>query len=339
MHSTICHTKSVFSKMDNTYDPSRDQRFRTRHHAQGTTRYIRGSEASADAAGKFYCHVTPRTPTVSSPVSALGLADKRIRMAMTTLCGKIPSHKITPQLLEAIVQSENKLRENRRLTQQRYRKKIDQRAESLEHDRQRLQAEIQRLELHYKCLVFGTSSQETPWSVVAEYYRLFRLGSKISKSPKQPKEGQVQMSFLHRVMAPDVSVNSGFGIDALVEEWRFIPQTTVQLLQLTYDGSTTMLASVKLLITFTEVLMRISFSHLVDTDNKLAPLAEKLLGKRLVVPVSVSFQWNATTAQIVSIRSTPDLLSPITKMLGNLSDAIRLLDNARLAVALGAAPV
>ncbi|KAG6954592.1 hypothetical protein JG688_00012271 [Phytophthora aleatoria] len=256
----------------------------------------------------------------------------------------MPSHTIPPELLEAMVQSEAKVREQRRVTQQRYRKKMDQRTKSLENDTLRLQEETHRLELQYNCLISQTPTEETPWSVVAEYYRLFRYGSQVPESTKQAlylNEAQIQTNFLHRTMAQTISVNSGFGIDALLQEWRFVPpmagDLTVQLLRLEYDDRAAMLATVKVFVTITEDMLRLSFSHLVSTDNRLSPFAEKLLREKIVVPVTVRFEWDNTTAQVVSMHSTPDLFTPFTKVLGNLKDAARVLVNSRLAVALGAA--
>ncbi|KUF81555.1 hypothetical protein AM587_10003472 [Phytophthora nicotianae] len=144
-------------------------------------------------------------------------------------------------------------------------------------------------------------------------------------------------------MATNICVNSGFGIDALLKEWTFVPQKTgslaVQLVRLEYDDRATMLATVKVLVTITEEVLQFSFSHLIDMDNRLSPLAEKLLGRQIVIPIMVRFEWDATTAQVASLYSTPDLVNPFTKVLGSLKGAARVLNNSLLAVALGAASI
>ncbi|KAG3002490.1 hypothetical protein PC128_g21488 [Phytophthora cactorum] len=132
-----------------------------RHDQTISTRYVRGGTiVGAEAPAQLYCQTDPWSLTGSSARSAFELTDKRIRTALTTLCGKIPSHTITPELLEAMVQSEAKVREQRRVTRQRYRKKMDQRTKSLENDTQRLQEEIHRLELQYKCLISQNPSNK-----------------------------------------------------------------------------------------------------------------------------------------------------------------------------------
>ncbi|KAF1779819.1 hypothetical protein GQ600_15701 [Phytophthora cactorum] len=231
-----------------------------RHDQTISARYFRGGTiVGAEAPAQIYSQTDPWSLTGSSARSAFVSTDKRIRTALTTLCVKMPSHTIPPELLEAMVQSEAKVREQRRVTQQRYRKKMDQRTKSLENDTLRLQEEIHRLELQYNCLISQTPTEETPWSVVAEYYRLFRYGSQVPESTKQAlylKEAQIQTNFLHRTMAQTISVNSGFGIDALLQEWRFVPRMagdlTVQLLRLEYDDRAAMLATVKVFVTITE---------------------------------------------------------------------------------------
>ncbi|ETM00597.1 hypothetical protein F442_02868 [Phytophthora nicotianae P10297] len=247
--------------------------------------------------------------------------------------------------MKALVESEVKLRENRRVNQQRYRIKINQHAESLESDTRRLKQEIRRLEIEYN-RPLCTPTEKTPWSVVAEYYRLFRHGSQVPISREHtfhPREAQIQKTFLHQAMATNICVNSGFGIDALLKEWTFVPQKTgslaVQLVRLEYDDRATMLATVKVLVTITEEVLQFSFSHLIDMDNRLSPLAEKLLGRQIVIPIMVRFEWDATTAQVASLYSTPDLVNPFTKVLGSLKGAARVLNNSPLAVALGAASI
>ncbi|KAF4045567.1 hypothetical protein GN244_ATG02015 [Phytophthora infestans] len=286
---------------------------------------------------------TPNVQSADTP----GCQLKDEHMKLITVNGKIPAHKITPDLVEGLFRLDSKRRQQRRATQSRYRKKKSDRAAGLSIDTHRLKEEIKQLELQRNDLISRIPSESTPWGVVVEYYRLFRHGSKVpaltteshnAMSTWCSKEAQIQAHFLYRAMAPDVSVNSGDGVNALLQEWRQLPQTggdvTVNLVRLEYDERATILATVRVYVTITAEMLHFSFPQLVDATNahdRYSPVAKKILGKQLVIPVTVRFEWDGSTAQVTGIYFCPDLITPLMKILGNLNDVSLALDNPHLA--------
>uniref|UniRef100_H3GMT3 Uncharacterized protein n=1 Tax=Phytophthora ramorum TaxID=164328 RepID=H3GMT3_PHYRM len=76
-------------------------------------------------------------------------------------------------------------------------------------------------------------SGTTVWNVAAEYFRVFRYGVKAPGWDAQvPVE--TQRSFLQSTMVPGVASDTGYGVDALIENWGFVttfhPDIDVQLL-------------------------------------------------------------------------------------------------------------
>ncbi|ETI54241.1 hypothetical protein F443_02913 [Phytophthora nicotianae P1569] len=258
-------------------------------------------------------HAGPTHSSASSP------ADVQIKMKVVTVNGKIPDRKMTPELVEDLFQLDAKRRAQRRAAQQRYRKRICERTDTLAADTQRLKEEIKQLELQHKLLHSRIPSEATPWNVVSLINTM---------APSWLKEVQSQADFLLQVMSPDVSVNSGIGITALLQEWRLLPQTgenlTVHLLHLDYDETAAMLAK------------------LVDsskTFNQPSPRTEKIIGKQLVIPCTVRFDWDSSTAHVVAIRFRPDLITPFMDVLGSLKDVASVLDNPCLVLGVQPAKV
>ncbi|ETP24065.1 hypothetical protein F441_02891, partial [Phytophthora nicotianae CJ01A1] len=93
---------------------------------------------------------------------------------------------MTPDLVEDLFQLDAKRRTQRRAAQQRYRKMINDRTDTLAVDTQRLKEEIKQLELQHKLLHSRIPSEATPWNVVVEYFRLFRYGCKVPALTTEP---------------------------------------------------------------------------------------------------------------------------------------------------------
>ncbi|ETN14545.1 hypothetical protein PPTG_07572 [Phytophthora nicotianae INRA-310] len=276
-------------------------------------------------------HAGPTHSSASSP------ADVQIKMKVVTVNGKIPELKMTPELVEDLFQLDAKRRTQRRAAQQRYRKMINDRTDTLAVDTQRLKEEITQLELRKKLLHSRIPSEATPWNVVSLINTM---------APSWLKEAQSQADFLLQVMSPDVSVNSGIGITALLQEWRLLPQTgenlTVHLLHLDYDETAAMLAKVRVCVTITNETLHTNFPQLVDsskTFNQPSPRTEKIIGKQIVIPCTVRFDWDCSTAHVVAIRFRPDLITPFMDVLGSLKDVASVLDNPCLVLGVQPAKV
>ncbi|KAI9990314.1 hypothetical protein PInf_021124 [Phytophthora infestans] len=72
---------------------------------------------------------------------------------------------------------------------------------SLEDDVCRLQEEVKDLELQFHSVAMGIPTEQTVWSVAAEYFRLFRYGF---RSPPDVLNA-FALKFLRLSMAPDVT--------------------------------------------------------------------------------------------------------------------------------------
>ncbi|OWY91295.1 hypothetical protein PHMEG_00040185 [Phytophthora megakarya] len=240
-------------------------------------------------------------------------------------------------------------REQRRNSQQRYRRKKRQIVVSLAQDVQRLRLQILKHELERRILGSRPPTSVTPWIVVSEYYRLFRNGlnrpqtpapSSVSKPTSYERDG-TQINFLREVMSPDVSVNSGFGVDALIQEWSAVPlmyqDIAVHLVRLEYNGAHTILATVKACITITEEMLRWEFPYFVDRsqDHQTSRLMTKLVGQQLVIPTTARFEWDPIERRVLSVHYSSDLVTPFLKILGNIRDAAIVLDNSLLSLAMG----
>ncbi|OWY90326.1 hypothetical protein PHMEG_00041592, partial [Phytophthora megakarya] len=184
----------------------------------------------------------------------------------------------------------------------------------------------------------------TPWIVVSEYFRLFRNGIKetplLNSTSMQTicEQGEIQMNFLNKVMSPDVSVNSGFGVDTLIQEWLSVPlmnqDLTVRLARLEYDEGNMILATVKACTTITEEMLRSEFPYFVDRshDHQSSRLVSKLVGRQLAIPITIRFEWDSVAGQVLSMHASPDLVTPFLTLLGNMEDAIRVTDKWLLCI-------
>ncbi|OWZ02991.1 hypothetical protein PHMEG_00025354 [Phytophthora megakarya] len=244
----------------------------------------------------------------------------------------------SPSLLEGVSRSYDRQIEERKRNQLRYRQKFGLIAESLERDIQQLREQIQQHELERRLLVSRPPTSVTPWIIVSEYFRLFRNGVKrtplqISTSKQTTcEQGEIQMTFLNKVMSPDVSVNSGFGVETIIQEWLSMTlkhqDLTVRLIRLEYDERNMILATVKSSITITEEMFLPESPLIVNRnhDHQTSPLVAKLVGQQLVIPTTIRFEWDSKADRVLSMHANPDFVTPFLTLLGNMEDATRVID-------------
>ncbi|GMF40959.1 unnamed protein product [Phytophthora lilii] len=225
-------------------------------------------------------------------------------------------------------------RERRRLIQQRYRQKIRNRANTVEVVVERLQNEVSLLKKTYDRLTEDIPTKNTPWSVIAEYFRLFSNGLKSVPTTvgRQCFETNKHQQFLSNTMAPDVLVKSGRGVDAILEIWKAISRRQdgleTSLVRLEHGEQDLLLASTKCTFTLTHSLLLHEFPHIFDEEGELLPVAAKLLDKKIVLPSSVRFVWDEATGSMTSVIGKPfknEMVAPLLKVLGNLEDVAWVL--------------
>ncbi|OWZ20910.1 hypothetical protein PHMEG_0004621, partial [Phytophthora megakarya] len=166
-------------------------------------------------------------------------------------------------------------REERRLTQRRYSRTFGLTARTLEQDIQRLCQQIWQHQLERNFL--DSIPPVTPWNIVPEYYRLFLHVFKghhpPNASPTSTMAGDAQLNFLHKVMDPVISVNSRFGVDALIAEWLTVAQVqqdiAVRLLHLDYPEENVILAKIRTYTTITDEMLRREFPCFVGRSKGL----------------------------------------------------------------------
>ncbi|KUF97542.1 hypothetical protein AM587_10008418 [Phytophthora nicotianae] len=219
-------------------------------------------------------------------------------------------------------------RQRRRVTQQRYRKKIDHRAASLEADVAKLQKEVQRIEsmLHPPPTVATDTSR---WTAAAQFFSLFQNGIDRAKEKEH-----VQIRFLQAAMAPNIAFNDGYGIHAVLKNWSHRSlhheKTEIQLVRLEPGSEGIVVAHLSNATTITESMLRKSFLCAgKDGENSEWPsFAWKLLGQRLTIRTIVRFEWDYENSRFDSVFYEADMLTPLLDLLGNMQDASTVLSSS-----------
>ncbi|KAL3673987.1 hypothetical protein V7S43_001672 [Phytophthora oleae] len=182
-------------------------------------------------------------------------------------------------------------------------------------------------------------SSTTIWNVAAEYFRMFRFGVNASSrpgvvTPSSSFQAEAQRSFLCSTMASNVISETGFGVDALMDNWSFVtkfhPDIDVQLVCLENGADGFMVGRTLGRLTITENTLRNAFPHLLSDglDTERAQLAHKLLGQQVVMRGCVQFEWDSEMGRIDRVQHKADLLAPLLDLLGSLEAVSCVFDNA-----------
>ncbi|OWZ21147.1 hypothetical protein PHMEG_0004338 [Phytophthora megakarya] len=171
--------------------------------------------------------------------------------------------------------------------------------------------------------------------MVVEYERIFRYGYKPPKAVMKPAGTTTydkHKSFLQTAMMPGFLHNKGQGGDDLLQIWQSISEYNetleTRLVRLEYGAEGVMIAYMDSDSTITlKRLEKCLLSISGGEDYKCLSLASKLLGQRLVVPMSVRFEWDEMNNRISSMHYEPDFLTPLLKILGNLEETTRVLNS------------
>ncbi|KAG1690143.1 hypothetical protein DVH05_028351 [Phytophthora capsici] len=218
-------------------------------------------------------------------------------------------------------------REIRRLRQIRYRKKKDDYAVQLEGEAQELRKEIQKLEQHRRAVSSVFPSNQTLWKVVVEYFRLFRHGLAGSAHSEQFK-------FLRASMAPTVLFNAGRGVDSIMRNWKYFSlwfqDAQVELNGLEKGGVDSLIASITTSFTITQRSLTTVFPHLCTAQAR--PLADKLLGQRIVMQGLTRFDWDPAYSRVTSVISESDMLTPMLELLGSLEDVSTVFEKSLISL-------
>ncbi|KAG6623255.1 uncharacterized protein IUM83_06263 [Phytophthora cinnamomi] len=250
------------------------------------------ASASSDAA---YARDASALPSLQESRSQLPSIGSRVHLAVSS---DLSSGPVCPPLLSvqqdqhaaqrSAVKDLELRRERNRMHQARHKMKQRQKMLDLESSIQQLREDIQELKLQREVLSVGVMTNTTIWNVAAEYFRLFRYGVQVPESASQhstmvlrPK-AEAQRHFLLATTASSVVSESGYGTDALMENWSFVsryhPDIDIQLTCLENNAEGFMVGRTLGRLTITENTLRNAFPHLVDAEEEeRIHLADKLL--------------------------------------------------------------
>ncbi|OWZ03110.1 hypothetical protein PHMEG_00025220 [Phytophthora megakarya] len=237
----------------------------------------------------------------------------------------------TINLTNAAVVAEDLIRRRRRSYQRKYRQKQRNYTEDLEYGVRKIHEEIVLLQKELQYVTMGFSRSQTLWSAVTNYFRLFRRGF---RSPTDTDYWCV-LNVLESFMSSNV--NDGFmcGPKAILSKWMLFSlcfdDVNVDLHRLEVGPlKNSVVSTVITRITISDSTLHLIFPHLVNGDpgGYITSLSRKLLGQRLVVRCSVTFEWDDTSNRIIKMQSKSDLLTPILRVLGNLEDVSRVFEGA-----------
>ncbi|KAE8882377.1 hypothetical protein PF005_g1030 [Phytophthora fragariae] len=231
-------------------------------------------------------------------------------------------------------------RQRCRRAQQKYRQKNNEKTLALEDAVVQLQKGIQHLKTKRSSSIPPpVSITTTPWKMLVEYFRFFRTGLDVPEqilhptSPLCLDENHAQKKFLQMAMASDIAFNRGYGVDAMLEDWRVLTlhhkQHEIRLVRLDHDVDGMVVATLNNSTTITENMLRSSLPDLMcgGDPNKWHPLVRKLLEQCFMIPATVRFEWDDTRNRFVSAHYEADMLTPLLKLLGNLEDASIVLNS------------
>ncbi|KAG2786428.1 hypothetical protein PC129_g20612 [Phytophthora cactorum] len=263
-------------------------------------------------------------PSGRRRISCLSSDIKTVNSIIASIQGA--EHHITAELQQAIVAEALKKkirhRERCRINQARYRQRQMLVETEIEDAIAKLRTEIEDLQTNCKGSV-RLQTTPTSWALASEYFRQFNY---YLSAPGTLYK--MASTFLHEIMAPDVTDGSLFGVDAQLEGWRLLAlyfgDVRVDLKGLRTPTTDTLIAGTVTSVTITNNTLRRAFPHL-NSDGvggtkggAWSPLAAKVLGKRLVMHGSVFFCWDCATDKVVSLHSQADMITPMLNLLGSL---------------------
>ncbi|KAG6615955.1 BZIP transcription factor [Phytophthora cinnamomi] len=262
------------------------------------------------------------TPPTSFGVSTEGVprhSGKRATNPATTT-DRPPTHAKNDKLSDEDALQLH--RERRRLTQIRYRKKLRNHENTLDEEVQTLRADVQRLEVQHQSLSPRIIASATPWSVVTEYFRLFRYALTayvpVEERCNAPgwqtlHESRAHRDFLQVAMAPDV----------MFEDFEIVA------VNIENGPGDSIVARTKTKVVVREAMLRYAFPKLATSDRGRS-IAAKLLGQRFETSGAAVFEWDSENGRVLSVDSESDVLTPMMHLLSNAEDLAFTFDEALL---------
>ncbi|KAL3673953.1 hypothetical protein V7S43_001639 [Phytophthora oleae] len=187
----------------------------------------------------------------------------------------------------------------------------------------------------------GLAMNTTPWSVAAEYFRLFRHGTVDEEKPigaaSVACDALVQQHFLRTTMSQDMSDGTMHGLEGVIQSWKFMSRCFDNIdivpLRLENGPGGMLVANCKCNLTITENTLRLAFPQLLrgQVGSKFSSLAANIVGKILAIQGTMHLCWDAEIGRMTSVTWQVDLVKPLLELVGSIEDVSRVFNHALIA--------
>ncbi|KAL3664691.1 hypothetical protein V7S43_010440 [Phytophthora oleae] len=292
--------------------------------------------------------VTPSTtePDLFPARSDLGpssSADESTRLTLRKRSASImteESSTASPRLEPKTADKQAIRREQCRANQARYRNKQLNRKRELQQQNQRLEEEIQGLKLKRRSIQFERRTNQSPWTIIGEVFRLledgFQFPWRLASTEEMLKHTDTRKSleFLQKSFVHDVAMGELQGINTLMDQWRryslYFEEPHLELKRVETVTAGVVSAVATLSVTITEFTVRCVFPHLtVPKGGKgKSVIKKKLLGQRLDCSCTMTFLFDEGNGRVIRIEPSIDWVTPVLRLLGKLKDVSVVLGQA-----------
>ncbi|KAI9985442.1 hypothetical protein PInf_004800 [Phytophthora infestans] len=269
-------------------------------------------------------------------------ARKRSESVMTE-GSSTASPMLEPKTTPRLTDKQAIRREQCRANQARYRNKQLNRRRELQRQIQRLEEDIQGLKVKRRSIRFERRTNQSPWTIIGEVFRLlddgFRSPWRLASMEEMMKHAETRRSleFLQKSFVHDVAMGELRGINALMDQWRryslYLEEPHLELKRVEALTSGVVTAVATLSATVTEFTVRCVFPHLKIPKGgrgKVSVLDKKLTGQRLDCNCTITFLFDEHSGRIIRLEPSIDVVSPMLRLFGRLVDASVVIGKALL---------
>ncbi|KAK1937008.1 bZIP transcription factor 1 [Phytophthora citrophthora] len=250
------------------------------------------------------------------------------------------SPRLEPKTTPALSDKQAIRREQCRANQARYRNKQLNRKRELQQQNQRLEEEIQGLKIKRRSIQFERRTNQSPWTIIGEVFRLLEDGFqspwRLASTEEMLKHTDTRKSleFLQKSFVHDVTMGVLQGINSLMDQWRryslYFEEPHLELKRVETVTAGVVSAVATLSVTITEFTIRCVLPHLTAPKGGKgrAVINKKLLGQRIDCSCTMVFLFDEGNGRVIRIEPTIDWISPVLRLLGKLKDVSITLGQA-----------
>jgi len=226
-------------------------------------------------------------------------------------------------------------RQQCRDNQARYRNNERQRQLHLEKSVEQLRQEVGNLKRRYQDLSSRERSNQSPWSIVVEVFRLVQSGFRSPwrmtsvQEMKNHKETRQALAALESSFVHDVALDSLRGVRAAIEQLRrysqYFADPTIQLRRVEAVAPGVMAAMASVGLTISELSLQNWFPRVKSDCDR-----QRLLGQRLELNCWITFLFDEESGRVVRMEVAMDWITALTRALESTKDAVAVLEHARI---------